>query len=1297
LKRIGIKSIGKYLLLGLLTVLLALMASVYWLLSTAPGAKWIWNQVEDRSAGSVFASDVSGKLSSGFVIKDLRYVSDGLELSVRRAELQAGPDLWPLSIGIDSLNLLDVAISSQPNPASMTDNKAYVDIKSAIGAMKLPVPIKVSEAVIQNVTLQNGGDAPVTLINSLRLQASLNESLFVDELEVIRDDLEAKLSGQLLLDSPFALSTNLEGSYKWSGSTGGVELVLPIKLNGSGTLDKLKFSLVSQDSGLELDGELQALLIEPEWDIDGVLDHVLLPLGESNDAISISRLAVASQGRMDDWSFDFESDLEFGALKVSRLDISGAGSSKGIQVNDAEISGPALDIGLSGKLDWSTEIKAEFSTTVRRLNFSPWVSTWPAGHEVSGNLELNVSETSLKISEASLAVIGTELVADIVADIDVDANKLNARVDWQGFSWPLNDPAPEFASPSGSLNLAGSIDQWNGDGQVDLRIGDYPQGRFVIQADGDRSSGRLSILDSEILGGRVSGEADADWASVLNWNAVLSVEGVDPDPLMPGWPGKLDAELALSAKNNNEQIQLNLESVQGVLRGVPIDGRGGLTIEGNNILFDQLEFRTDEAVLQLSGNHAESSGLSMKFNGYLPSALLEGASGNVQMEGRFSSNANHPLMDINLEGIDLAWAGYGVKAVSAQTKQTTTTGSLPVLQLDASALTLQDQLIDEASLSFNPMEDKHNLEANLTGEKFSLSTVLTLVSEKPDDLFNDAWQGVIEKLDLLIDPSYSFKLFESATFEWSSGSALLRSLCLNEDGGAGLCLEGEYQSEGERSLVLDVSAVPLNYLRDLLEMEVYFEQQLEGRLELHQIKGADLTGGAEFRLSAGRVLDLDENDVLSETSEGKFAFALQNGNLESGVLNLGFPDSSFIDIDFDVQDILWDGERILKGRALTRLGDIGLIGHMALPGVDDIGGSLESNIRLGGTIADPAFDGSFTFGNGFFRYEPVGLSLEDIEFSGQLEKRDRGSLTGKFRAGEGIGFIDGNLMFENFENLKVNVALKGDQLLLAETESLKILAEADLRLGLSPKRMEINGRIGIPVARLTPANLVLDSVRDSEDLVIETRGTEISLSEQEVSPKKGIYGQLEVAFGDDVLVKVPGIETNISGSVVYDWTGDMVPIAKGRYVLNGSVDVYGPRLDIDNGRISFPEVAANNPILNIRAQREVLGNTPIRAAGVRVIGTLQKPVLEAFTVPMTNEDRAWTLLVTGSDFDQSQGVNGFDVGTYIAPKLYVSYGISLFEDENVVSARYDLKKGFGIKVTSGQRETGLDASYTIDK
>jgi autotransporter translocation and assembly factor TamB len=88
--------------------------------------------------------------------------------------------------------------------------------------------------------------------------------------------------------------------------------------------------------------------------------------------------------------------------------------------------------------------------------------------------------------------------------------------------------------------------------------------------------------------------------------------------------------------------------------------------------------------------------------------------------------------------------------------------------------------------------------------------------------------------------------------------------------------------------------------------------------------------------------------------------------------------------------------------------------------------------------------------------------------------------------------------------------------------------------------------------------------------------------------------------------------------------------------------------------------------------------------------------MEAYTVPLTTEERALTLLATGSDFDYEEGVGAIDFGTYVAPKLFLSYGIGVFDRENVISARYDLKKGFGIKATSGKRESGLDVNYRIE-
>ncbi len=148
-----------------------------------------------------------------------------------------------------------------------------------------------------------------------------------------------------------------------------------------------------------------------------------------------------------------------------------------------------------------------------------------------------------------------------------------------------------------------------------------------------------------------------------------------------------------------------------------------------------------------------------------------------------------------------------------------------------------------------------------------------------------------------------------------------------------------------------------------------------------------------------------------------------------------------------------------------------------------------------------------------------------------------------------------------------------------------------------------------------------------------------------------------------------------------------------------TADVLMPQMgeSITEGTISFPGVPADNPHLDIRAERRIYGNSEIHRAGVFVNGTLKSMVVEPYTDPMTTRERAQTLLITGSDFNMERGVGAVDIGTYIAPRIYVSYGIGIFEDENVISLRYDLGRRWGIKVTSGQRTTGVDINYVIER
>ena len=166
---------------------------------------------------------------------------------------------------------------------------------------------------------------------------------------------------------------------------------------------------------------------------------------------------------------------------------------------------------------------------------------------------------------------------------------------------------------------------------------------------------------------------------------------------------------------------------------------------------------------------------------------------------------------------------------------------------------------------------------------------------------------------------------------------------------------------------------------------------------------------------------------------------------------------------------------------------------------------------------------------------------------------------------------------------------------------------------------------------------------------------------------------------------------------VFTWTGDPVPMADGRFDLRGQVQAFGQVLNIVDGGVRFPNISADNPQLRLRAEREIYGNSQVKTAGVLVAGTLLRPTIEAYTDPRTTEERALTLLVTGSDFDLEQGVGAVDFGTYIAPRLFVSYGIGIFDRDNVISARYDLTEGFGIRASSGQRESGVDLIYRFER
>ena len=157
--------------------------------------------------------------------------------------------------------------------------------------------------------------------------------------------------------------------------------------------------------------------------------------------------------------------------------------------------------------------------------------------------------------------------------------------------------------------------------------------------------------------------------------------------------------------------------------------------------------------------------------------------------------------------------------------------------------------------------------------------------------------------------------------------------------------------------------------------------------------------------------------------------------------------------------------------------------------------------------------------------------------------------------------------------------------------------------------------------------------------------------------------------------------------------------------------------------------------MNVRAQRNISGSNVI--AGVQLVGTLDEMVLEVYSEPAMSQGEAMSYLVRGRGLDASSGEDGTAlalslasgvvnrstlvselnripgvnnvtfgadgsaedtaaaVSGYLGNRVYLSYGVGLYEPINVLTARLYLRTRLWLEVVSSL-ENSIDLYYSFD-
>jgi translocation and assembly module TamB len=1277
-------------------LLLLLTVAMAWLLRSESGARFIFQQANKQIAGQLSVQQLSGNLSSALKLQGITYHDDSVRVSSPDLSLSLDIDIFPPALHLARLDSSSIQIQLLEVSAEDGENS----LGDILASLQLPYPVRFGGLKLGEFLILDSDNTELFAAQGIALRGVWNNELELSQAHLNSLDTEWDIAATLQLQPPFKLDGKVNATTV-AEIAAGQSLPVQLQAQFKGDLDLLVTELQAQlpapQSSLFIEGELRDLLATPAWDLElsskalswPLVTTPAVALADSEPQVALHDIQLSSQGTLASYDIQGAAQLSGEQIPAGATEMIGTGDINGMRLDHFRFAGTELKLSGQVQLGWQESFAVVVDTAVERLLPGLWLPGWPADHPFSGKLHLNLSDEQLELRDILLEISGLATQFEGGIRYQLSDQQLAGDLNWKSLAWPIGAEHPDWSSEDGQLSLQGSLADWAAEGELQLLVSSFPEGQLQLKATGNNDAVRLTIDRGNVLGGQFAGTAEYQWAEPARWSADLSAEQMSISPLLPEYPGVLSGSILAQGEIEQGNLQVELRRVYGNIRGLDLTAEGKLSLQDSIFSAQGLELKSNSARLELDGSL--ETGQSLKFLAHADELadVFPEISGRLHASGLVSADAQSPVIDIELEADRIQW---GENAIASIRSQDGPNGSRVIEVAEATIagrevrdlrLTLADKQLK--SVQLQALLDKTELQASMLGQLLGNSEGRV-----------SGWQGQVNRLGLNQPGKGSLALQSPAPLKLSTQQLEIGASCLLGARDGQICLQGQWSESGESSLQAGVKQVSLDIVSLFVDMDWAFTHKIDGNFNWKKEAGQPASALAGFSLSPGELL-FDKESTHFETGPGVLEFQISEGDLHSGKLQLPIPGSGAINMDFQVAHLLDADEAELQAVLILNLRDLTPL-QLVVPYFDVIKGELEADIRIAGSVQKPEFTGHATLVRGHLEAQTAGLVFSDITLAGAVYQYDHTELNGSFRAGEGRGQIKADLHFADFLHPEFSMQLQGEKLLLVNVPDLNLLANPDLDINWTPGKLLLNGRIQVPKAQLSPRYLPASTATESPDLVIVS-GQQI-VDEQkplDVALPLKITGQVEVELGPDVNLTLDKATANIYGKSNFIWNDNLVPVGDGSFLVSGKIYAYGQLLSISEGRVSFPRVPADNPNLNIKAEREIFGNSQIKHAGVLVSGTLKRPNLDPYTDPMTTREKALAMLITGSDFDYEQGVGAVEVGMYIAPRLYVSYGIGLFEDQNVISARYDLGKGFGVKATSGQRETGVDISYTIDQ
>ncbi|CAA9341540.1 MAG: hypothetical protein AVDCRST_MAG71-2266 [uncultured Lysobacter sp.] len=1347
---------------GLLT--LALAAFAWWLLSTIGGRELLLAQIKARLPDNATLTwrAAEGPASGPLTMHDVRFTFDKLTFAARRVTLD--PALGPLvgrRLRLDALAIegatLDLPESEEPFelprwPEVLPQIAPPLSLQADDIRVDGLVVTRVGAPLIDIRRVRGGLDAQAGALHVERLVIDSDRGRFTAHGDYVpRDNYRTDLTATAAIPAPNA-RTPLHLGLVARGDLARMDVAVAGAAPGT-----VNATLVLRAPRSALGADTDSAQWRLRIDADGIDTALLAGAAEPAPApLSVHLRADGTGGRA-----RLEGSVRQGDFAATLLPSRIALEEQILEFDPLSLRIFDGQVQVRGRGDFGEtgDARIRYAVNARGLR---WGAQGAA--PVTANAQLGVAGT-----QQAWAVAGR-------ARIDRAGEHATLRLDGRGREQQLAIRTLQVAMPTGTLDAKGEI-AWRPQLRWDLsaQLAGFDPGYFLPGWDGAvrgqlasrgqarTGGGQDATFSVRELGGRlrdrpIGGRADltqrgqqyrgnlalslgrgrlaADGAFTttpqLQWNANATLDAFDPGFFVKGWDGAVDARVQSRGRGASTRgglvATIDVPRIGGQLRGRALAGRAALAVQGAArstpaSYRGDVDMRIGESLIDARGTIGSALDVDVRLQPLQLADLLPDATGTLRGTLQLTGPRTAPSIEADLVGGDLRWGAYRADTLLARGRLPWQARATPgELTLRASGLQLGMPLTSLAVDARGAVEAL-SLQAQARGDAGALA-LQGQASKR-----GATWQGTLASLRLEPSRGAAWSLQQPAQWRWDGRNGALSATCLVAAGGGSLCASADWPRRG-----LDVNGrgLPLALLQPYLAASTDEPQDerpwlLRGELALDaQLRPAgNAWRGQATITSAGGGLRFGERsraEILRyENLALRATFDPQRLSAELGA-------GLFGDGRLDARVATgWDGHAPLAGEVAVNTDELTWL-ELFSPDIVDPRGRLDGRITLGGTRAQPRIGGQAQLAA--FTTELPALGIELREGSARLVAQPDGSarIDGRVRSGDGVLTVDGSLAWRpGAAPLVLNV--RGDNVLVADTRELMAVVDPDVQIRVAAGvPTTVTGRVTVPTAQINLERLD-QGAKVSPDVVV------LDPVDPKAKVDTPVALDLALVLGEDVALSGFGLTGGLDGQLQVRSVpgGDMT--ARGQLEVDGRYTAYGQRLTITRGRLVWSGGAVGDPVLDIRAEREVGDIT----AGIDVRGRASAPTASVWSSTGASQSEALSYLALGRPLSSVGGAEGqqlnaadaalsaggsllasqlgariglddagvlesrtlggsvFGIGKYLSPRLYVGYGVSLLGTGQVLTLKYLLRRGFALEIESSSVENRASVNYRHER